>query len=132
MSSSRFTFFLALALAVFYLLSSHTCNYTIPCCKYFPMRIEHAKQKIYAHRPKYDQSILSVVKASKGQNVVEVAVPTADTDINAVYEDAIHVLSTKLPKEKEEDATTMQEDYDRNFRTNVLLTWVLSNKWLTC
>ncbi|KAH8980075.1 hypothetical protein EDB92DRAFT_1976390 [Lactarius akahatsu] len=113
MSSSRFTFFLALALAVFYLLSSHTCNYTIPCCKYFPI-------------------ILSVVKASKGQNVVEVAVPTADTDINAAYEDAIHVLSTKLPKEKEEDATTMQEDYDRNFRTNVLLTWVLSNKWLTC
>ncbi|KAH8976919.1 hypothetical protein EDB83DRAFT_2685447 [Lactarius deliciosus] len=85
-------------------------------------------------RLRWDESkgrILSVVKASKGQNAVEVAVPTAHTDINAAYEDAIHVLSTKLPKEeKEEDATTMQEDYDRNFRTNVLLTWVLSNALL--
>ncbi|KAH9026338.1 hypothetical protein EDB83DRAFT_2656287 [Lactarius deliciosus] len=76
-----------------------------------------------ADRPQ-DQSpggILSVVKASKGQNAVEVAVPTVDTDINAAYEDAIHVLSTKLPKEeKEEDATTMQEDYDRNFRTKCI------------
>ena len=26
--------------------------------------------------------------------------PTAETDINAAYEDAIHVLSTKLPKEE--------------------------------
>ncbi|KAH8977732.1 hypothetical protein EDB86DRAFT_3091581 [Lactarius hatsudake] len=52
-------------------------------------------------------------------------------DMNAAYEDTVHVLSTKLPKEeKEEDATTMQEDYDRDFRTNVLLTWVLSNALL--
>jgi chitin synthase len=49
---------------------------------------------------------------------VEVAVPTAETDINAAYEDAIHVLSTKPPKEvKTVDAATKQEDYYRNFRT---------------
>ncbi|KAH8994312.1 hypothetical protein EDB86DRAFT_2829816 [Lactarius hatsudake] len=53
-------------------------------------------------------------------------------DMNAAYEDTVHVLSTKLPKEeKEEDATTMQEDYDRDFRTNVLLTWVLLNLCVT-
>ena len=44
---------------------------------------------------------------------------TAETDINAAYEDAIHVLSTKPPKEeKKVDAATAQEDYYRNFRTN--------------
>ncbi|KAH9035911.1 hypothetical protein EDB85DRAFT_2143404 [Lactarius pseudohatsudake] len=74
---------------------------------------------------------LGVVKASKGENAVEVAVPTAETDINAAYEDAIHVLSTKpLKEEKKEDAATKQEDYCRNFRTNVLLAWVLSNALL--
>ncbi|KAH9011369.1 hypothetical protein EDB85DRAFT_2160017 [Lactarius pseudohatsudake] len=41
---------------------------------------------------------LGVVKASKRENAAEVAVPTAETDINAVYEDAIHVLPTNPPK----------------------------------
>ena len=46
------------------------------------------------------------------------AVPTAETDINAAYEDTIYVLSTKPPKEeKKVDAATAQEDYKRNFRT---------------
>ena len=89
-------------------------------------------------------------------NAVEVAVPTAETDINAAYEDAIHVLSTKPPKEEKKiDAATQQEDYYRNFRTkcvfappqsfvrdtesfffvcfvSVLLAWVLSNVSGTC
>lgn len=44
--------------------------------------------------------------------------PTAETDINAAYEDAIHVLSTKPPKEEpKSDPATEQEDYYRNFRT---------------
>lgn len=90
---------------------------------------------------------LGAVKASKGENVVEAPLPTAEKDINAAYEDAIHVLSTKPPKEvKSVDAETAQEDYYRNFRTkyallffqgfdgadaylvcSVLLAWVLSN-----
>ncbi|KAH9964997.1 glycosyltransferase family 2 protein [Russula dissimulans] len=75
---------------------------------------------------------LGVVKASKGDNAVEVAVPTTETDINAAYEDAIHVLSTKPPKEdKKVDPATAQEDFYRNFRTNVLLAWVLSNALTT-
>lgn len=71
---------------------------------------------------------LGVVKTGKNTNEVEVAVPTAETDINAAYEDAIHVLSTKPPKEEpKSDPATEQEDYYRNFRTNVLMAWVLSN-----
>ncbi|KAF8516437.1 glycosyltransferase family 2 protein [Hysterangium stoloniferum] len=75
---------------------------------------------------------LGVVKTSAGKtNEVEVSVPTEDRDINAAYEDAIHVLSTKPPKaEKKVDAATQQEDYYRQFRTNVLLAWTLSNALL--
>ncbi|KAF8259401.1 chitin synthase-domain-containing protein [Lactarius quietus] len=86
---------------------------------------------VYAVRDNKVSTDLGVIKASKGDNAVEVAVPTAETDINAAYEDAIHVLSTKAPKEeKKVDVATEQEDYYRNFRTNVLLSWVLSNALL--
>lgn len=54
------------------------------------------------------------------KNEVEVAVPTAETDINAAYEDAIHVLTTKPPKaEGKANPATHQEDYYKTFRTNV-------------
>ena len=43
---------------------------------------------------------LGVVKANKGENVVEVAAPTDETDNNSICEDTIHVLSTKPPKEE--------------------------------
>ena len=53
---------------------------------------------------------------------MEVAVPTTETDINAAYEDAIHVLSTEPPKEeKKADTETQQEDYYRNFRTKCVV-----------
>jgi len=71
---------------------------------------------------------LGVVTAGKNKNEVEVSVPTAETDINAAYEDAIHVLSTKPPKADDKpDPQTEQEDYYKSFRTNVLLAWTLSN-----
>ena len=62
---------------------------------------------------------LGVVKTSGGKgNEVEVAVPTEDRDINAAYEDAIVVLSSKPPKvDSPPDAATQQEDYYRQFRT---------------
>ncbi len=70
---------------------------------------------------------LGEVKANKGENAVEVAVPTADTDINSMYEDAIHVLSTKAPKEeKQVDQATVQEDYYRNFRTKCVCAFIFS------
>lgn len=51
-----------------------------------------------------------------GQVVAEV--PTDEKDIDALYEDAIHVLNTKPPKEESKiDENTKQEDYYRNFRT---------------
>ncbi|KAL0960546.1 hypothetical protein HGRIS_005585 [Hohenbuehelia grisea] len=74
---------------------------------------------------------LGVVTTGKNKNEVEVAVPTEEKDINAAYEDAIHVLQTKAPKvESKPDAATQQEDYYRTFRTNVLLAWTLTNALL--
>lgn len=71
---------------------------------------------------------LGVVTTGKNKNEVEVAVPTTENDIDAAYEDAIHVLSTKPPKpDSKPDPATQQEDYYRSFRTNVLLAWALSN-----
>lgn len=61
---------------------------------------------------------LGVVSTGKNKNEVEVAVPTEEKDINAAYEDAIHVLSTKPPKvESKPDPQTEQEDYYKGFRT---------------
>ncbi|KIP07919.1 glycosyltransferase family 2 protein [Phlebiopsis gigantea 11061_1 CR5-6] len=74
---------------------------------------------------------LGEVKTGKNSNEVDADIPTAETDINAAYEDAIHVLSTKPPKtESKPDPQTQQEDYYRSFRTNVLLAWTLSNALL--
>ena len=61
---------------------------------------------------------LGDVKTGPNKNEVEVVVPTTETDINAAYEDAIHMLSTKPPKvDSKPDPQTQQEDYYRNFRT---------------
>lgn len=65
------------------------------------------------------QTDLGKVQVSaENKNQVEVVVPTTKQDINALYEDAIHVLQTKPPKvEAKLDAATVQEDYYRGFRT---------------
>jgi len=71
---------------------------------------------------------LGVVKTGKDSNQVEAVVPDQQNDIDANYEDALHVLRTKPAKvESKPDAATQQEDYYRSFRTNVLLAWTLSN-----
>jgi chitin synthase len=65
---------------------------------------------------------LGVVATGKNKNEVEVAVPTAETDINAAYEDAIHVLNTKPPKsDPKPDIATDQEDYYKTFRTKYVI-----------
>ncbi|KAG5642981.1 Chitin synthase 4 [Asterophora parasitica] len=65
------------------------------------------------------QTDLGKVEVKGGnKNEVEVAVPTTKNDINALYEDAIHVLNTKPPKvDDKPDPGTIQEDYYRGFRT---------------
>lgn len=44
--------------------------------------------------------------------------PTDEKDINALYEDAIHVLKMKPPEvDNKPDKETQLEDYYRTFRT---------------
>ncbi|KAJ7772078.1 glycosyltransferase family 2 protein [Mycena maculata] len=70
---------------------------------------------------------LGTVSTGKGdkKNEVEAVVPTSENDINAAYEDAIHVLNTKAPKvDSKPDAATQQEDYYRTFRTKCVFYFV--------
>jgi len=61
---------------------------------------------------------LGVAKTSTREDTVDVPVLTTETGVNAAYEEVIHVLSTKPPKEqKEVDAATAQEDYYCDFGT---------------
>ncbi|KZT69531.1 glycosyltransferase family 2 protein [Daedalea quercina L-15889] len=64
---------------------------------------------------------LGVVQVAKNATEVEVTMPTQKDDLNAMYEDAIHVLQTKPPPEEAKvDEKTAQEDYYKSFRTNTL------------
>jgi chitin synthase len=61
---------------------------------------------------------LGVVTTGKNKDEVEVVVPTTETDIDAAYEDALLVFSTKPPKPEEKvDPSTQQEDFYKGFRT---------------
>ncbi|KAI8929496.1 chitin synthase-domain-containing protein [Entophlyctis helioformis] len=69
-----------------------------------------------------------VTKGKDGKDVVEVEVLTDHNDINANYENFIRNLRQPRPTEKAvRDQKTKQEDYFRNFRTRVVLFWMLSN-----
>ena len=66
-----------------------------------------------------DLGVVTVVKGPN-KNEVEVAVPSTETDINAAYDAAALLLSTKSPKVKQKvDPMTQHEDYYKTFRTNV-------------
>jgi len=71
---------------------------------------------------------LGVVKTDTKTNNVEVDAPTDERDIDAAYDAALTVLTTKPPVEPpKHDAEQEKKDYYSSFRTQVLLAWVLSN-----
>ncbi|GAA5825607.1 hypothetical protein JCM3770_004760 [Rhodotorula araucariae] len=58
----------------------------------------------------------------------EVVVPTDERDINAAYEDALHTLASPAPPpDNHRDPQSILTDSYRAVRTNVLLSWVLTN-----
>lgn len=80
---------------------------------------------------KIQSDLGQVSYTQENKNSVDVSMPVTQEQLNAGYEDAIHVLKTKPPREeKGVDKATAQEDYYRTFRTNVLLAWTLSNALL--
>lgn len=64
-------------------------------------------------------------------STIELILPSAQSDIDEAYDEALHQLKTRprlTPKAQtagEKQAECM--DYYRNVRTNVLLAWALSN-----
>ncbi|WWD18233.1 hypothetical protein CI109_102683 [Kwoniella shandongensis] len=72
---------------------------------------------------------LGVVKSSAdNKNEVDVDVPIEQQDINAMYAAELRTLATKAPKEVVHVSDDQkQEDYYKNFRTNTLLAWTMSN-----
>jgi len=74
-----------------------------------------------------DLGVVSTTKTGDTETA-EANLPTDEKDINAAYDDALHVLNSKPPKATHEvNEKTKQEDYYKSFRTNVLLIWTLSN-----
>ncbi|KAG8862908.1 Chitin synthase, class 2 [Tulasnella sp. 330] len=68
------------------------------------------------------------VQGTDGKEMMEVALPTAREDVDALWAESRSALRNKPPPEKEHrDATTKQTDRDRNTRTNVVLVWVGTN-----
>jgi len=72
---------------------------------------------------------LGVASIKKGEKeAVDVPVPSDQKDINKAYEEDLQVLSTPPPKETQTvDSKTAQEDYYKQFRTNVVLAWLITN-----
>ncbi|RPD57628.1 glycosyltransferase family 2 protein [Lentinus tigrinus ALCF2SS1-7] len=72
----------------------------------------------------------AVIQNSNSQ--VDLEVPTDATDVNIIYEEALDNLRNRKPLPKPVGLGTAEKeqlakDYYANVRTNVLLTWVLSN-----
>lgn len=71
---------------------------------------------------------LGVAKSTEKQDEVEVEVPEKDEDRNAVYLNELAIISTPAPKEVQVvNEEQKQEDYYKNFRSNVLLAWTMTN-----
>jgi len=68
-----------------------------------------------------DLGTVTTAPVKKNGNEVEAEVPTDEKDIDELYQDAMHVLQSKKPKEvKKMDLPHKQDDCYANFRTNFL------------
>nr|UOP56887.1 putative chitin synthase 3 [Thecaphora frezii] len=68
---------------------------------------------------------------SSGKGVVEITLPTAQADIDTAYNEALHNLRTRpmiiRGDASAEEKLARQTDYYKNIRTNVVLSWALTN-----
>jgi len=68
------------------------------------------------------------VKKDGDKDKVDIQMPTDQKDINKAYEEELAVLQTPAPVESSKpDAKTAQEDYYKQFRTSIVIAWLLSN-----
>ena len=67
---------------------------------------------------------------STGKGMAQVSLPTAQSDIDTTYEEALSNLRERpfmVKGANKENEATRKLDYYKNIRTNVLLLWALSN-----
>ncbi|CAG8606533.1 3645_t:CDS:2, partial [Acaulospora morrowiae] len=71
---------------------------------------------------------LGSAKVSSGKSEVEVEVPVEEKDINEAYEEAVEELRQHVEEEvKHRSPSEKRDDYNKSFRTRVVLSWILSN-----
>ena len=101
----------------------------IPCIKIFILYCRGTKGDNGAAK---DLGGAKKVKDANGKEVMEVELPTAKEDVDSLWMASRNALRYKPAEEKEHrDAATKQADHDRNSRTNVVLTWVGTNMFVT-
>lgn len=62
---------------------------------------------------------------------VDVNIPQDDGDLNSQYDEQMKIISQKAPKEvKVMSEQEIQEDYYKNFRSRVVIVWLISNLFL--
>ncbi|KAI7871996.1 chitin synthase 1 [Spinellus fusiger] len=80
---------------------------------------------------KGDNSIakdLGIVKVSDTQKqTAEIDLPAEQCDVNIEYEEALAALDTKSNSSEASPHHRNQEDYDRSFRTHLVLVWMACN-----
>ncbi|KAI8816432.1 chitin synthase-domain-containing protein [Fimicolochytrium jonesii] len=75
-----------------------------------------------------DLGAVTSSKSKDGTHVVSVEMPSERTDINASYDKFLKSLAQPRPDGKQKrDAKTKQEDHFKQYRTNLLLSWMFSN-----
>lgn len=79
-----------------------------------------------------DLGVAIATKTSSSE--VQVEVLDHKPDINAMYDAIVFELKQKRVAEppKKRDMATKQEDYQRTFRTNLVLNWMFSNAVVVC
>jgi chitin synthase len=71
-----------------------------------------------------DLGTVTTAPGKKNANEVEAEVPTDEKDIDELYQDAMHVLQSKKPKEvKKVNLSQKQDDYYANFRTKFVISF---------
>ena len=70
---------------------------------------------------------LGTAQAAPGKGTVEIEV-AEEKDLNVLYQEAVDTIKTKVAEEpKHRSASEKQEDYYKNFRTRVVLAWIVTN-----
>ena len=73
-----------------------------------------------------DLGVASTSKKDEGK--IELQMPTDQKDLNQAWEEDWAEIQKPAPKaESKPDPSTVRDDYYKQFRTNVVLGWVLSN-----